>query len=358
MQKEALVAISGGPVWRLVSDEGPYLNGTDLAPFPLAFFTAGMQFSFVSEVLAAARSAAITVRAIELECDNYYSMQGSFLRGDALGGAMPARLSVRVEANTDAPGLASLVRRAAANCPAQRLMRRALKNRFALRIKGRTVALPALDSAPRVAPDASTAFDSLRPLPGAGDIVTKLETAKPVRGVTGGVGSSLQAEQKRILHVRGHARWLGAGRTETRIELFQPIGSTFRLVSDDLRERGGEESAPPPLAYLCAGVGFCFMTQIGRLAHIHKLPMDRYAIVQDCRFDCASDDAGEGPPDAVSPFDTYVEVQAELGENTAAELVRMAERTCFLHAAMRGVYPSEISTVPAGLPPALGGADV
>ncbi|MFV1963712.1 MAG: OsmC family peroxiredoxin, partial [Acidimicrobiia bacterium] len=46
MQKEAAVTIEpDGSVWRLVSDEGPYLNGTDLAPFPLAFFAAGMQFS-------------------------------------------------------------------------------------------------------------------------------------------------------------------------------------------------------------------------------------------------------------------------------------------------------------------------
>ena len=36
MQKEAAVTIEpDGATWRLVSDEGPYLNGTDLAPFPL-----------------------------------------------------------------------------------------------------------------------------------------------------------------------------------------------------------------------------------------------------------------------------------------------------------------------------------
>ncbi len=50
MQKEAVVSTNSGNTWRLVSDEGPYLNGTDLAPFPLAFYTAGMQFSFISEI--------------------------------------------------------------------------------------------------------------------------------------------------------------------------------------------------------------------------------------------------------------------------------------------------------------------
>ena len=37
-QKEALVlSARTGRAWRLVSDEGPYLNGHDAAPCPLAF---------------------------------------------------------------------------------------------------------------------------------------------------------------------------------------------------------------------------------------------------------------------------------------------------------------------------------
>ena len=52
MQKEALVRHGpSGTAWRMVSDEGPYLEGTDLAPFPLAFYTAGVVFSFMTETL-------------------------------------------------------------------------------------------------------------------------------------------------------------------------------------------------------------------------------------------------------------------------------------------------------------------
>ena len=37
-QKEVLVSEGeGGTVWRLTSDEGAILKGSDLAPFPLAF---------------------------------------------------------------------------------------------------------------------------------------------------------------------------------------------------------------------------------------------------------------------------------------------------------------------------------
>lgn len=51
MQKEALVSDSGsGSCWRVVCDEGPWLSGTDLAPFPLGFFTAGLVASYMSEL--------------------------------------------------------------------------------------------------------------------------------------------------------------------------------------------------------------------------------------------------------------------------------------------------------------------
>ena len=43
MQKEAIVGSSypthPGTLWRLASDEGPYLDGFDAAPCPLAFMT-------------------------------------------------------------------------------------------------------------------------------------------------------------------------------------------------------------------------------------------------------------------------------------------------------------------------------
>ena len=42
-QKEAIVASSRtGLVWRLASDEGPYLDGHDEASCPLSFLTVGM----------------------------------------------------------------------------------------------------------------------------------------------------------------------------------------------------------------------------------------------------------------------------------------------------------------------------
>lgn len=50
-QKEAVVTEGkAGPSWRMVSDEGAGLQGTDLAPFPLGFMSAGLQADLISRI--------------------------------------------------------------------------------------------------------------------------------------------------------------------------------------------------------------------------------------------------------------------------------------------------------------------
>ena len=58
-QKEAVVTSARtGQSWRLVSDEGPYLNGHDAAPCPLAFLTTFPAGSLVGKTDASSAVAA------------------------------------------------------------------------------------------------------------------------------------------------------------------------------------------------------------------------------------------------------------------------------------------------------------
>lgn len=335
MQKEAVVGLRpDGTVWRLVSDEGPYLNGTDLAPFPLAFFAAGMQFCLLAEVLRAARDEEVTLDSVALELDNRYAMEGSFLRGDAHAGAFPPELSLDIEAAASADRIAQVVSRAVDRCPAQSLVRNVITNTFAFSVNGAPVEL---DDLPRLAAPAAyrgARFDSLRPsVEPARPIIEKLEAAEVLEGVEGGAGSSLRAEQKRTLHVHSRGRWVGDTRMECDVHLLKPIGSTFRFRSDETP--GGE--APPPLVYLTAGIGFCFMTQIGRYAHIIKHPLTDYAIVQDNTFEFT---AGATRP---GPTETHLLVETD-DPDSASDFVTVGERTCFLHAAMRTAVPGVVDT--------------
>ena len=348
MQKEAVVTCEpGGTAWRLVSDEGPYLNGKDMAPFPLAFFTAGMQFSFLSQFLQGARAQGVTLDEVSLAQDNFYSMEGSFLRGDATGGAKPAVLRLKVKSSAPASRIAELSRMAEASSPAQSLMRSIMQNTFSLRLNGRPVPVSDLESSPYPdEQDPATHFEDILPdsqdfLP---DTIKRVKKAEKRTGVEGGAGSSLQAEQKRTLHVRGDAGWLGRMLMESIVHLYKPIGSSFRFVCDETEPQGGKASAPSPLAYLSAGIGFCYMTQLGRFAHIKKQALDSYRIVQKSAFQFRGDSRDGSRDAAIAPVDTQVFLDARFAEDDdGPKLVSMGQQTCFLHAAMRGEHPSRIS---------------
>lgn len=340
MQKEGLVHYGPtGACWRMVTDEGPYLNGTDLAPFPLAFFSTGMASSYMSEIQALARARGIGIDGIELVQDNFYSMEGSALLGTMTGGALPVELSVQIRSLAPREELLRLVQHAIAASPADALLRSVLKSEFTLRRNGNVIPVtrvPAVGGAPAADPEPifarvrRSASDTY-----AGDIIVKLEGAQTRHGVEGGAGSSLQAEQKRTLHVRAVCTLRDDGLKQVRIQLFKPIGSTFQFLADDPEPFGGRDRAPDGLAYLSAGIAFCYMTQIGRYAHIVKQKLDSYRIVQHTRFSLPGASGGTGVEATAAPAQTHVCVTTSEPDDNAQMLVKMGEQTCFLHAACR-----------------------
>ncbi len=345
MQKEALVYHApSGTTWRMVSDEGPYLNGTDLAPFPLAFYTAGVVFSFMSEALTHAARLGVRIDALEVTSDHRYTMEGSALRGDMMGGALPIEMAVAVAADAPPETVARILELAQASSPAEAYMRQALANLFTLTVNGRGLELVDLPPAGRPAADPGTSFAGVEPADPVGflpDAITKLAAARVVHGVEGGAGSSLAAEQKRTLHVRGEARLVQGALKEIAVHLLRPIGSSFRLLS----EEGEAAQAPPALAYLSAGVGFCYMTQLGRYAHITRKHLEACRVVQDNLFRPGEAAPGEIEPALAEPVETHVFLTLDEPDAEARKMVAMGERTCFLHAAMRGVHPTRLRLV-------------
>jgi organic hydroperoxide reductase OsmC/OhrA len=321
MQKEAVVQLAPGGAWRMVCDEGPYLEGTDLAPFPLGFFSAGMQALLLERLADEAERAGLRPGAIVVRQVNRYTMNGSFLRGDAIGGALPVEAVVTfagMEASREEQ--AALIARAVRRCPAHAAYAASLQSRFTL---------PGAPGLP--APPPAIAFEPLRDAAPA-PAVEKLDEAPRVSGVEGGVGSSLRAEQKRTLEVESQGVWRGPERPiEIRVALVRPIGSTFLFRAAAPPAGGSEETSglPSGLAYLAAGIAFCFLTQLGRYARIAKLPLGPYGIVQDNVFTV--------DPAATSPLDihVYATLPGDAPVDARERLVAVAERTCFLHASLR-----------------------
>jgi uncharacterized OsmC-like protein len=341
MQKEALVTSRpGGRTWRMVCDEGPYLNGTDLAPFPLAFFATGLVNAYLAEMVSLAKAKKIPLGRIEIIQENFYTMEGSAIRGDMIGGALPVALHVRIDSTASDSDIQSVVMNALARSPGDAYLRTVLESEFSIAKNGKPVTTGSVRAwkGGQAVPLEDAVFDGAKPADGTvfpQDIITKLGGADTVFNVEGGAGSSLKSEQKRTLHIRGIATLHEDGLTETRVQLFKPIGSNFRFLCDIANAAEGGIRAPSPLAYLAAGIAFCYLTQIGRYASIMKYDDLGYAVAQAMSFGLARGEGASGTPASVEPVRTHVALTTALDDDVARKIVDMGERTCFLHAVSR-----------------------
>jgi hypothetical protein len=353
MQKEALV--NYGPTdttWRLACDEGPWLEGTNLAPFPLGFFNAGLLASYMSEFLTHARQAEIEVNEFELMVDNFYSMEGSLLRGTMIGSAHPVQATFSANTSASSTEVQQLAHLAVASSPADAMLRNSVHSVFSLNQNGNP--LPVTDVTASSKPpmnDIPVVFGQARPEQPetfANDIIQRMDGVNSLGGEQLGSQSGsavgLADNQKRIVHVRGVGRLRSDGLKELSIACFQPVGSVFQLLSDDSMAVGGQERAPCGLVYLSAGLSFCFMTQLGRYARVAKHRMQSYQIVQDTSFSvpAALNDKQEIP--TPEPVDTQVFVENEEDEDKTRTLLSMSEQTCYLHAACRSGIKTVVKT--------------
>jgi hypothetical protein len=329
MQKEALVVNGAtGATWRLVSDEGPYLAGHDRAPCPLCHFIVGMVSSYMTEIESLAVRRGVETRDVRMTLDNFYTMEGSALKGTMTGGALNPRLSVEFPAADGDGEVAALVAEAVAASPVGGLLTDQLTSRFTLHHNGDAIPVGRVQelAAPSL-PDPGDRFEEVEiaEVAVADDLMVRLRAADQVEGLPGGVNSSLQETQSRTLHSRAICVQGEGGVKEVVETLISPIGSEFRFRSD---ETG---LAPDAATFLSAGIGFCFMTQFGRYARIVRKVLDAYRIVQDTHFY-----PGEaGQPGRMDPVETHVYLVTPEDIDFARQTLDMGEQTCFLHATCR-----------------------
>lgn len=370
MQKEALVTNSAsGRTWRLVSDEGDYLDGDDVAPCPLAFMTTGMVCSYANEVLALAAERGIDLRDLEIVQDNYYTMTGSALRGDMTGGTLNPELDLRIDADADEATLRDLVSDAVESAPVTGLLRGTLENEFALALNGerlspdRVAELDAslladdaevFDDVPRGADAVGRGADGgVQPLGRNTGRLTEEFTGDRSK-YTSGESSSMAREQDRVLHLRGTMTLRDDGLKVVEVKLYSPQGSIFELLSEEPEGHGGRGRAPDAMTYVAAGIGFCFMTQFGRYAGIVGKELSDYRIVQDTHFSMGAssaggdgDTTGTGDPARADPVETHVFLRSPEGEAFARDVLDMSEQTCFLHALCRTDLAPEVEVTRA-----------
>ena len=333
-QKEAVVTEGEhGSVFRAVSDEGPGLNGTDLAPNPLSFFTAALPADILGRFMQLARAQGIAIDAASTTQVNAYAFQGSFMRGDGRGSAVAPLIKLRVSSRAPEAQVAALARAALTASPLAALCRAPLGNTFALYANGVRCrfATPAPSSAPD-APDPLKVWKSVpapldpgKDLPG---MIAKLGpgvAAAPAPAQQSAVPPDPHASVRREIRITGSTRIIDS-MTESEV-----LGGTSRwgFRSD---ERSTADQAPSALAIGAWGVAFCLTTQFLRYADFHKMKIRAVRMVQFSPFETRGH-AAQGTLEAVAhPLDTHIFLHGDESAERMEKLLVMAQNTCYLHA--------------------------
>jgi hypothetical protein len=326
-QKEAVVTEGAeGSAWRLTSDEGRHLRGTDLAPFPLGYFNAGMQSDLYGRIRALAAARDIALGQVEIRVVNHYWLTGSFIHGTGEGHAEAPDIEVRIETGASAETVKALVASAMDASPAIAFLRTPLTgNTFALYINGRRRPIEGVANSP--AADAGDPYRvyaaAPRPLATSPrhDLVEK--TGRLEQGTPEPAAATVT--NRLIRNIFGEGRSLGRdGVYAVDTWLGVPGASHFRLVTDE----GSGDGAPCGLALLSAGMAFCYMTQLSRYIENMKMGIRGVRLVQLNPYVA-------GPAAAVEPVDTHLFLNGEAPDETHLQLLTVAARTCYLHAAAK-----------------------
>jgi uncharacterized OsmC-like protein len=337
-QKEAVVTEGAdGTAWRLTSDEGKHLRGTDLAPFPLGFFNVGIQSDLYGRMRTLAATRGIGLDGVEIRVVNHYWLTGSFIHGTGEGHAEAPDIQVRVQSSESADTIKALVAAAMDASPAIAFLRQPLSgNTFALYINGRRRQVPGVGSAGADADDPYRTYSRApRPAESAPrrDLIEK--TGQVEQGTIEPAAATVTNKQIRV--ILGDGKPSGDGMYETDTWLGMPGASHFRLVSDE----GGHAAAPCGLALLSAGIAFCYMTQLSRYIENMKMKIHGVRLVQFNPYVA-------GPAAVAEPIATHLFLNGEAAEETHLQLLTIAARTCYLHAASKTATEPNLQIVHNG----------
>ena len=301
------------------------MKGTDLAPFPLGYFNAGLQSDLAGRVVKLAARRGLALTGLSMKLKNGYSLTGSFVQGTGVGVGEYCAVDVDVAGGLSAEQASGLVCDAVDASPCFSMLTDTLDNTFALYVNGRRRNPTTLPASP--APDAGDPY--LRysrlpaPLAGAGtlpDLIVKLAEKQPGEPITSAL------EGKVVREVTGSGELVDmSGLYRCRTGLNLPASSSFQYLTDE----SAADRAPSGLALATAGIAYCYITQICRYIEAQKLAIRGVRLVQTSPYAIDTDGRGRA-----SPCDTHLFMNGEAGDDAFETLMRVAANTCYLHQTM------------------------
>lgn len=104
----------------------------------------------------------------------------------------------------------------------------------------------------------------------------------------------------------------------------------------------GEDQAPPPLAYFCAGIGFCLMTHLTDIYTARKIEIISLRLEQRVRFATNLGhmrDFGHTTDGKTELVETHVLIESPEPREQIEALLAEAEGACMAHFALRNPIP-------------------
>ena len=94
-------------------------------------------------------------------------------------------------------------------------------------------------------------------------------------------------------------------------------------------------AASDAASLISAGIGLCFMTQMGRYSGMTKKPLEKLRNHTGHAFLPWGASHGTGQAGTAQPVETHVYIKSDLQDDVAQDILGIGERTCFLHAFCR-----------------------
>ena len=334
--------------WRLTSDEGKHLNGTDLAPFPLGFFNASIHGDIVGRIFKTALKENLSIDEIKCEVKNSYYLTGSFVKGDGEGHAEPTQINLDIKSSEDKSKIKEIVNKCSKLSPVLTALRTPLKNTFSLIANGRKKILSNLNESSLNNPEDPYNYYKKQPSPNKTEKFSDRMIVKtgqvsegkvePVDGYNVSKSSNNAPENSNFNKIIRTI--VGRSTTKASDNIFEVDtvlglpGMTHFVISMDI----DGVSAPSPVNIMGAAISFCFLTQTHRYIHHQKFNIEGLRMSQYATFKENSDGSIE-----MLPLDTHLFVNGAASDEQNEKLIDMSEKTCYLHATLSNALEPNIN---------------
>ncbi|MEM9969752.1 MAG: OsmC family protein [Pseudomonadota bacterium] len=120
-----------------------------------------------------------------------------------------------------------------------------------------------------------------------------------------------------------------------------PGFSAVRLYCDE-QIPVGDDTAPPPLAFFCAGIGFCLMTHLTDIYTARNISIKSMKLEQKVGFKTNLSNMrqlGHMTEGSTEHIETHVLIDSDEPEERIRDLMEEAENACMAHFALRNPIP-------------------